>query len=419
MADRHLADDDESSVADREPSEHSRGRLRRIEHPIRAVVWAVVLVAAITASFLTGRLVQVPDRDQLAQAQRPIQVTAQVEERVVDARTVMVGRVVAGRTQMLNMNSLPEPAVVTRQAVKVGDIIRPGSLIGAISGKPVFALSAPLGLYRDLYTHDSGDDVSSLQQALRGIGADVDVTGRVNWKTTAAITKLFVGKGFPAPTRATVGAGKSSPSGTGEESAASSHPADKPNAQDDPAIPYTSFVPLPVAEATVTQSLPVGAVVAKDTPLVTVQISANTVSFRADAVLAAKLSEGQGVSIQADTQQFAGTIAAISEFTEASEGKIPGRDITVTSSDPKFAELKAGLSVTVLPQAPHEKSLAVPTVAIRQDSEGNYLLIPGATGADTKQPTSQRIPVTINYSGNGWTAISSDLLKPGAEVILR
>src|SRR6218665_3770743 len=90
MADRHLADDDESSVADREPSEHSRGRLRRIEHPIRAVVWAVVLVAAITASFLTGRLVQVPDRDQLAQAQRPIQVTPQVEERIFHTRTLMV-----------------------------------------------------------------------------------------------------------------------------------------------------------------------------------------------------------------------------------------------------------------------------------------------------------------------------------------
>lgn len=397
--------------------------MRRIEHPVRAAVGTVVVVAAITASFLAGRLVQSPERDRLAQAQLTIPVTTQVEERVVDTRTAMAGSVVAGRTQALSPHLLPEPAVVTRQAVTAGDVIRPGSLIGAVSGRPVFALPAPLALYRDLRTSDRGDDVRSLQHALQGIGAGVDVTGRVDRKTTAAVTRLFVDNGFPAPTIAAQAAERSSPSdadrGERVPSAAEGTRAVRGDEDADPVIPYGSFIALPVPEAIVTQSLPVGATVTGDAPMATVQISANLVSFRADAVLAAELSAGQEVSVQAQATQLAGTIATIGEFSEASEGKPPGRDVAVTSADPAFADLKAGLSVTVLPHAPQEKSLAVPTVAIRQDTEGHYVLIPGAADTGSQKPPSRRVPVTVGPSGNGWTAISSDVLKPGTEVVVK
>jgi hypothetical protein len=29
------------------------------------------------------------------------------------------------------------------------------------------------------------------------------------------------------------------------------------------------------------------------------------------------------------------------------------------------------------------------------------------------------VPVTVDYSGNGWTAIAGDVLPPGSEVILQ
>jgi peptidoglycan hydrolase-like protein with peptidoglycan-binding domain len=403
----------------------SSTRLRRIEHPLRAVVAALVLLGSITASFLTGLLVQAPDRGPGEQAQQTIRVTAPVERRVVDSRTAFAGSVVAGSEQALSTIPSGVPAVVTRRTVDVGDVVRPGSLVGAVSGRPVFALPAPLALYRDLRTEDEGDDVSSLQRALRETGADVEVTGWVDWRTTAAVTELFVDNGFPAPTAAAPETVEPSPTDPDPSEPASSptpevqqpHVVRPPG----PLIPSASFVALAAAEATVTGALPLGATVTAEAPLVRVRTSPNTVSFRADAVSAATLTDGQEVSIQADTRQLAGTITAVGEFVEASDGKAPGRDVTVVSADPAFAGLSPGLSVTVLPEAEHEESLAVPTVALRQDAEGTFVLVPddGEADAGAEQPEPRRVPVTVDYSGNGWTAIAGDVLPPGSEVILQ
>ncbi|QHF23377.1 hypothetical protein GTU73_04715 [Rathayibacter sp. VKM Ac-2804] len=390
---------------------------------MRAVVAALVLLGSITASFLTGLLVQVPDHGPGEQAQQSIQVTAPVERRVVDSRTAFAGSVVAGSEQALSTIPSGVPAVVTRRTVEVGDVVRPGSLVGAVSGRPVFAVPGPLALYRDLRTEDEGDDVSSLQRALRGTGADVEVTGWVDWRTTAAVTELFVDNGFPAPTTAAPDPVESPPADPDPAEPMSSSapevrqpPVVRPPA---PLIPLASFVALATAEATVTSALPLGATVTAEAPLVRVRTSPNVVSFRADAVSAATLTDGQEVSIQADTRQLAGTISAIGEFVEASDGKAPGRDVTVVSADPAFAGLSPGLSVTVLPQAPHEESLAVPTVALRQDAEGTFVLVPADAEAGAEQPEPRRVPVTVDYSGNGWTAIAGDVLAPGSEVILQ
>lgn len=419
---------DPSEAADRpggndvvQPTQGSR--LRRIEHPVRALIWATVLVVAVAASFLTGRLVESPDREQLAEAQQSIRVTARVEERVVDARTALAGSVNAGATQTLTMSPLPEPAVVTRQVVKAGDVVKPGSLIGAVSGKPVFALSAPLALYRDLYTGDRGDDVTSLQRAMQQAGLAVEVTGWVDWRTTAAVTKLFVDNDFAAPTTPVRTEADSS---DGDRNASTPAPSSSPTVESpgeevvvEAFIPYRSFASLSVAEATVTNSLPLGATVTAEAALSTVQTSVNNVSFRADPVLAAELSEGQEVSIQTDSQQIAGSIASIGPFAEASEGRSPGRDVIVSSDDPTFAGLTAGLSVTVLPQARNEQTLAVPTVAIRQDAQGSFVLVPDAEDDSNGIPDARRVPVTVNYSGNGWTAIAGESLAVGAEVIVQ
>ncbi|NQX15353.1 hypothetical protein [Rathayibacter sp. VKM Ac-2857] len=401
----------------------SSTRLRRIEHPLRAVVAALVLLGSITASFLTGLLVQAPDHGPGEQVRQTIRVTAPVERRVVDSRTAFAGSVVAGSEQTLSTIPSGVPAVVTRRTVDVGDVVRPGSLVGAVSGRPVFAVPGPLALYRDLRTEDEGDDVSSLQRALRETGADVEVTGWVDWRTTAAVTELFVDNGFPAPTAPSPETMESSPTDP-DPSEPISSPA--PEIQQPrvvrppgPLIPFASFVALASAEATVTGALPLGATVTSEAPLVTVRTSPNTVSFRADAVSAATLTDGQEVSVQADTRQLAGTITAIGEFVEASDGKAPGRDVTVTSADPAFAGLSPGLSVTVLPEAEHEESLAVPTVALRQDAEGTFVLVPADAEAGAEHPEPRRVPVTVDYSGNGWTAIAGDVLAPGSEVILQ
>lgn len=412
----------DGDVTDAEGAVENRGRLRRIGHPLRAVVAAAVLIGSIAASFLTGLLVQAPDRGPGEQPRQMIRVTAPVERRVVDSRTAFAGIVVAGREQTLSTIPAGVPAVVTRRTVDVGEAIGPGSLVGAVSGRPVFVLPAPLALYRDLRSGDEGDDVSSLQRALRGIGADVEVTGWADWRTTAAVTELFVDNGFPAPTAAPDAAESSPADPDPSESTSSPTPeGQQPRVvrPPGPLIPFASFVALAEAEATVTGALPLGATVTSEAPLVTVRTSPNTVSFRADAVSAATLTVGQEVSVQADTRQLAGTITTIGEFVEASDGKAPGRDVTVASADPAFAGLSPGLSVTVLPQAPHEESLAVPTVALRQDAEGTFVLVPDGAEAGAEQPTPRRVPVTVDYSGNGWTAIAGDVLAPGSEVILQ
>lgn len=378
----------------------------RITHPGRVAAWAAVLLAALCASFLTGRLLHAPERTAVEQAQRPIPVTVRVEERIVDARTALAGSVIAGTTQQLGLPVLPDPAIVTRQAVAVGDTLRPGALIGAVSGQPLFALPGPLALYRDLRIGDRGDDVTSLQRALRGIGAEVRISGTVDQHTLASVARLFGEHDFPAPT----GAGEASPATPGGIRAIN---------PDTALIPRASFIALTVPEATVVQALPVGTPLGADSPLATVQTSPNIVSFRADAVRSAELTVGQEVEIQAGDSRLAGEITTIGEFAEAAEGKTPGRDIAVTSPDPLFAGLTPGLSVTVLPQDRHEESLAVPTIALRRDAEGSYLLTPGGDSDTADTPGSRRIPVTVRYSGNGWTAISAENLRAGTEVALQ
>ncbi|MGO3885007.1 MAG: hypothetical protein ACTJHU_01810 [Mycetocola sp.] len=417
MDKRHAQRSDAQESA---PPLPSVAHLRRLSHPRRAVVCAIILLVAIASSFAVGRFLQPPDREQLSEAQKPIRVTAQVEERVVDARTALAGTVVSGRVQPVTLAVRPDPAVVTRQSVSEGDTLRPGDLVGAVSGQPVFVLPAPLALYRDLRVGDRGDDVSSLQDALRETGADVDTTGWVDWKTRAAVTRLFEDHGFPSPTSAGSPAG-TAPADDSETPVTPTSPAHTGGGEDpDPfVLPYTSFVPLSVPEATVVSALTIGARVTDDSPLVSVQTSGNTVSFRADAVQAADYEPDQTVTISADGQQLNGTVTRVGEFAEASEGKPPGRDITAGSDDDRFAELAAGLSVTITPEGQHATSTAVPTVALRHDADGDFVLIVEGDDPETDLAPPRRVGVTVDYAGNGWTALAGGAVKPGMTVVVQ
>src|SRR6185312_9064612 len=82
-------------------------------------------------------------------------------------------------------------AVVTRAAYSVGDTYQWGSLIGVVSGQPLFGLPAPLPLYRDLTLNDDGDDVKALQRSLTASGHSVDIDGVVGRETLEAVRAVF------------------------------------------------------------------------------------------------------------------------------------------------------------------------------------------------------------------------------------
>lgn len=350
-------------------------RLRRLEHPVRAAVFGIVIVLALIAAFLAGFAVRSPERTALTAAQQRIPTTAAVERRAVDTRTTFSGTVQAGAEQKLTLPAPPERAVVTRQPHGVGDTLRVGDLIAVVSGSPIFALPAPLALYRDLVPGDSGDDVRTLQVGLRDSGFRVRVSGVVDAATTAAVDRLYQRAHLTPPHQL---------------------------------ISASAFLGLSTTNARVTATAELGTPVAADTALVTLRTAPNVALFRADVTQAADVHSGQEVSLEIGDQHIAGTISGIGDFSGAGDGAIPGYDITVSDLGGELDALRPGTTLTIVPGTKADESLAVPVVAVHRDAAGEFVLRAPAHGEEP-----ERVAVTVTHSGNGWAAISEGTLEPG------
>ncbi len=290
------------------------------------------------------------------------------------------GEITGGETVVI-IGQAPEGverAVVTRSGGEVGTTVSSGNLLGAVSNRPIIGLSLTIPLYRDIRIGDSGPDVASLQEAL-----GVERTGVLDFPSTEAIRALYAQIDFLPP---------GGVQGTYVETA--------------------EVQPLPITtqQLTVQQRAVMGTEISESNPLVTFSLGSEYVSVRASVREADQIANDSPVVVSStDGVSLNATVSSIGEFQSqsTSAGRPPGRDVRIEL--PREADLSPGETISVLFGSEAQPVKAVPTIAIRSDAAGDYVLL----GAQRT-----RTDVTVDRNANGWTAITSDQVSIGDQVLV-
>lgn len=341
-----------------------------------------VLVAAL--AFVLGTQVRSVDAKILDAREQVVPVYASVEERSVTQDVRIQGEVV-GSDSLAVFAKRPEGVerlIVTKIAVKPGTEVSSGTFLGTVSDRPVFSLILEAPLFRDLHLKDSGTDVFRLQKSL-----GVPETGVMDWRTMQVIREAYAKAGIMPP------GGK----GNGTF------------------LKLDEFVSLSKANAapTVRTIAKVGAELNDEAPFVHLGFGTSFVTVRASVSEADKIKLKDQVSVQApgDTELL-GEVATISEFKPegTTAGRPPGRDIRIQL--PEESKLLPGQVAAVLFGAKPELGKAVPTLAIRSDARGDYVM------RRTGTSEAERVDVTITRNANGWTGVNATELNIGDKVLV-
>ncbi|WP_141739810.1 hypothetical protein [Arthrobacter sp. HMSC06H05] len=432
--------------------------LSRVAFPVRTLIITVVVIGAVVAAFFIGTLTA-PKNSVATVSDERIQATAVVEQRAIVPDTVILGTVGEGKTKNIVPSVLPETATVTKQALKKGDDVVAGQLLGSVAGTPVFAMQGKLPLYRDLAAGDRGDDVVAFQESLQNSGYTVQITGVVDSATIQAVTGMFQRAGYALPQReiepppestpAEPGSDGASGEGSSEEGETNAAPA--PRTQ--PYIPVSAFAAIDGKGGTVLSVAAVASTVGPEQPLAKVRVGRRSISAHVNAVEAEQLSKGTEVHITADADTFAGTVENVGEFQAGSEGRTPGHNVTFTTKDEAFDKVQNGTQVRVGLKTKVKPQKAVPVTALRHDADGDYVLVQSTgSGSEPKHDNGQgadkqgsdkqgadkqgsdsrgadkqgagstseprRVKVTVGKTAAGWAAVESDDLAVGDTVVL-
>lgn len=356
--------------------------MRRIAHPVRLVVVGVLILALLAGAFVAGRMFPTEAGPDPVAVSAPIDVWATAERRTLDTSTSFSGTVEDGETRPVDVTS-DGPAVVLRAAVEPEDRVSPGDLAGEVSGVTYLFLGEPLALYRDLTEGDRGEDVASLQRAVKAAGHWTPTDGVFDARTAKALRALFTAADAPLP-------------------------ADQPVS-----VRASQFIGIPAEGAQVTSVAEYGDTLGKDAPLMTLTTSAPSVRFIADAVRGADVAEGQAVRITSSAGTAPGTVREVGAFVAGAEGTPSGHPVTVDVEADADAAPPVGQSVSISTVAEAgAEQLTVPQTALRADGDGQFVLVQGAgasSGGSSSAPTERRVPVRVTGTGGGYAAVEGDL----------
>lgn len=204
------------------------------------VIFLVVALCA-TASFAAGRLVRSPAQVAADAAPPPPSVlTAPVEQGYVTPAIVVRGSLVRGSSVTIDaMASEGAESVVTARPLRVGDRVRPGTVLAEVSYRPIIALSGRIPMIRDLTVGSVGPDVAHLQESIEEVGWAIDdESGTFGPSTAAAVENLYRSVGYEAPKQpaGSIADGQGAPSdeSDGNDAAAKA----RPGASSSPARDY-------------------------------------------------------------------------------------------------------------------------------------------------------------------------------------
>lgn len=366
-----------------EPLENRRS-FGRLAHPRRTWSFLVGCVAVAAVAFLLGTLVRSADATVLDARDQKIPVYAVVDSRAVTESVRIQGEVIGSDIYTVPA-FLPDGAsrvVVTATAVAPGNAVENGALIGTVSDRPIFALFLEIPLYRDIQPGKSGSDVLSLQSCL-----GVPQTGVLDWRTLESIRELYR-KVDLAP-----------PGGWGNGTY----------------VKLSEFVSLPLSaqQPVVRTVAPAGALLEQGASFAEISLGTSFVTVRASVSEAAQIKVDGKASVQvAGGAVEEGSVSSVGPFqSKATDaGRPPGNDVRIQL--PKDTKLLPGQLASVLFGSATQPVPAVPTLAIRSDSGGEFVLRKGKDGE------SDRVGVVVVRNANGWTAIESADLHTGDEVLV-
>lgn len=166
---------------------------------------AIGLFVAVASLFLVvgvllGRQLKSPaDLAAEADPPQPSRITAEIERRVLEARLVFRGSVVATNQAEISANRIAGgESVVTASPVRIGDTVNEGDVVLEVSGRPVFVLEGELPPYRNLAVGAEGPDVRQLETALARIGylESSEVDDSYTLATASAVESMFSSAGY-------------------------------------------------------------------------------------------------------------------------------------------------------------------------------------------------------------------------------
>ena len=359
----------------------ARPRIRRIEHPARVIAFVAVTVLIAAAAFIAGFWVRSPDAAVIDAQDARIPVWAAVEQRVVSDDVRLQGQVSGLEERAVEVGA-PEGAdrpIVTSATAQAGPLSN-GALLGTVSGRPVFVVSTDIPLYRPLLAGTRGADVAGLQRAL-----GTKESGIVDTTLLARIKEMY-------------------------RQAAVLPPGSPDDTMIDPREVYT--ISTRFGSVALVHVAGVGEEVTPERPFATIGVGTPHVTVRASVVESERMATGQDATLQSGDTTEKGKITDIGAFQETAteSGRPPGKDVTVQL--PSGTKLASGSNVSILFGAEAKPSSAVPTVAVKSDAGGDFVLKRGAGGE------TERADVKVERNANGWTAIESDELSNRDRVLV-
>lgn len=390
------SDDQSAPPAESRDEAQAKG-FTRVARPARVALACVLVGALLVLSFILGGIFA-PAAKPAQDAGEPIPVWAAVKEQPVVETVELSGMIESGTTAEIRLPGFPAPAIVVRTPLKVGQQIGPGQLLTVVSDKPIFLLPAPLALYRDLRVGDSGDDVRTLQASLNALGYEVGNDGVVGQGTLRAVASVFDAEGFSLPTEQVP-----------VEPAPGQTQAPQPQIRS--YIPFQQLATVAGNGGIVSSSAGLGTDIAQNPVIVSLVTSAPFASASVDAGHADLAKAGQPVTVRTSAGEMAGKVTTVGEFKVGEGGQPSGYPIRVDVAPADAAKLPAGQSAVVIlgGDSASKPELAVPLIAVRNDTQGSYVLVRNGSN----EP--RRVTVTVIRIGNGMAAVSGDL-KPGDEV---
>jgi hypothetical protein len=341
----------------------------------------VALILSI-GGFVAGYFVRAPTSLLADAGASRIPVYVSVEERIVDDGFQLQGSVSEGVSQDIVPTEIggAAAAVVTSAPIAVGQTIATGTLVGAVSDRPIFILLARIPLYRDLHVGDEGVDVMEFQAAL-----GLEVSGRVDRKTVSRLRSLYDSVGAVPP-------GGSAPYVDRRE-----------------VVMIRSETPTVVASRVAL----LGDFVTVENPLVTLTTGPPLVTFTASVVDVKEITVGMAVEVRVPGGGIVpGVIANVGPFAPAGDTgqDRDGHRVTVAIPDPSTRGLIVpGAPVVVSAGSESTPAPAVPILAVREDTKGTFVMVEG--------PTSDwRLDVAVVAQANGWAQIRADDIQSGMRV---
>jgi peptidoglycan hydrolase-like protein with peptidoglycan-binding domain len=373
------------------------------------VFTACAACLAIVSGLVGASLVKSPSQVAAGtSAPAPSVITAPVVRQVLAENIVTRGTFTTGASWSFAPASVAPTAtnpgggglVVTGVDVRLGQQIHSGQVLAEVSGRPVYVLTGPYPLWRDLAPGESGKDVGELQAALAhlGYGSGADSYGYFGPGTEAALEAFYAGIGYPPPEKPGTSSAKK--------------PADVAY------LPMSEawFVPrLPATVRTVSAST--GQAVRSS--FLTITSGGLQLTGDLDPSDESLVKAGMKAAVYSDVTGYTGTgrIAGVGAEVSASTGNGGAAYIPLqVAPDKAWPESLNGqnVQVTITAVTTGTPVTAVPVAALSYDASGQATVLAEEDGVE------RRIAVRVGMSADGFVAVrpAGAALSPGTEVVV-